>query len=93
MQNRTIGNDFERTRRQRDVIIAVTNKILKEKTPTEMYDIVDYAFGLIKTNIPATDLVSYAASVLGKTEHQNPECPLYGCVSVRALQRDVHHYL
>lgn len=65
MQNRTIGNDFERTRRQRDVIIAVTNKILKEKTPTEMYDIVDYAFGLIKTNIPATDLVSYAASVLG----------------------------
>ena len=65
MQNRTIGSDFERTRRQRDVITAVVRKILGEKSAAEIYDIVDYAFGLIKTNIPATDLVSYAASVLG----------------------------
>ena len=65
MRNRTIGSDFERTRRQRDVVIAVVNKILNEKSTTEIYDIVDYMFSLIKTNISAKDLLSYATSVLG----------------------------
>ncbi len=65
LRNREIGSDFERTRRQRDVITAVVNKILNEKSTTEIYGIVDYLFSLIKTNISATDLLSYATSVLG----------------------------
>ncbi len=65
MRNRDVGTDFERTRRQRDVIKAVVDKIIGGKSAAEIYDIVDYTFGLIKTNIPATDLIGYAASVLG----------------------------
>jgi anionic cell wall polymer biosynthesis LytR-Cps2A-Psr (LCP) family protein len=65
MRNRTIGSDFERTRRQRDVIVALVDKILNEKTTTEIYDIADYMFSLIKTNISAKDLLAYATSILG----------------------------
>ena len=43
----------------------MVNKILNEKSTTEIYDIVDYMFSLIKTNISAKDLLSYATSVLG----------------------------
>ncbi|MBQ7923004.1 MAG: LCP family protein [Clostridia bacterium] len=65
MRNREIGNDFERTRRQRDTITAIINQILKNKSATEIYDIVDHSFTLIKTNISATDLVGLTTSVLG----------------------------
>ncbi|MBR4960306.1 MAG: LCP family protein [Clostridia bacterium] len=64
MRNREIGNDFERTRRQRDTITAIITQILKNKSATEIYDIVDYSFSLIKTNISATELVGLATSVL-----------------------------
>ena len=65
MRNRTIGSDFARTQRQRDTIVAVMTKILTQKSLTEIYDIVDYAFGLVKTNMSAKTLASHAASLLG----------------------------
>jgi len=65
MRNRTIGNDFGRTQRQRDTIMAMIQQILTNKTAAEIYDIVDYSFSLIKTNISATDLVGLATSVVG----------------------------
>ena len=65
MRNRTIGNDFGRTERQRDTITAVIRQIASKNSLNELYDIVDYAFTLVKTNISASDLVSLAASVLG----------------------------
>lgn len=64
MRNRAIGNDFGRTQRQRDTVTAIIKQVLTQKSVTEIYDIVDYSFSLIKTNISATDLVSLAASVL-----------------------------
>ena len=64
MRNRTIGSDFGRTQRQRDTITAVIKQIASKKSLNELYDIVDYSFGLVKTNISATDLLSLAASVL-----------------------------
>lgn len=64
MRNRSIGNDFGRTKRQRDTITAVANKIINEKSLTDIYDITNYAFSLIKTNISATSLISLATSVL-----------------------------
>ncbi|MBQ7012187.1 MAG: LCP family protein [Clostridia bacterium] len=66
MRNRTIGSDFERTRRQRDVMTAVVQSVFKERSLTEIYGIVDYTFSLVKTNIPATTLASLAASVAGQ---------------------------
>ncbi len=71
LQNRTVGSDFDRTRRQRETIEAVCNQILQNKSATEIYDIVNYTFGLIKTNISATDLISYATSVLGNMSKLN----------------------
>ena len=64
MRNRTIGSDFGRTQRQRETITAVIKQIASKKSLNELYDIVDYSFGLVKTNISATDLLSLAASVL-----------------------------
>ncbi|MGN1346250.1 MAG: LCP family protein [Eubacteriales bacterium] len=66
MRNRTIGNDFGRTQRQRDTITAVIRQILSQKSLTDLYNIVDYSFSLIKTNISASSLVSLAASVLSQ---------------------------
>lgn len=69
MRNRAIGNDFGRTQRQRDTITAVINQVITQKSVTEIYDIVNYTFSLIKTNISATDLVSLAASVLANASN------------------------
>ena len=76
MRNRSIGSDFERTRRQRDVIFALFNKIITEKSITEIYDLIDYTFGIVKTNISFSELTSLATSVIGnlskvKIENQN----------------------
>ena len=64
-RNRSVDNDFGRTERQREVIVAVCNKIIAEKSITEIFDITQYAMRMIKTNIPATTLTSLAVSVLG----------------------------
>lgn len=65
MRNRSSDNDFGRTERQREVIVAVLNKILSEKSLTEILDITKYAMGMVKTNISATALISLATSVVG----------------------------
>lgn len=73
MRNRTIGSDFGRTQRQRDTIVAIMNQIMNNKSATEIYDIFDYSFDLVKTNISATDLISLATSVLTKSSQLNVE--------------------
>lgn len=65
MRNRDIGSDFERTRRQRDAIMAIIDKLLTEKSLAELYEIVNYSFGLVKTNIPLSSLTSLVTSVIG----------------------------
>lgn len=64
MRNRSSDNDFGRTERQREVIVAVLNKILSEKSLTEILDITKYAMGMVKTNISATTLTSLATSIV-----------------------------
>lgn len=65
MRNRAIGNDFGRTERQREVIVAVFRKILSENSLPELLDITQYALKMVRTNIPATTLTSLVASVAG----------------------------
>ena len=65
MRNRSSDNDFGRTGRQQEVIIAVFHKILSEKSLSEILDITKYAMGMVKTNISVTTLTSLAASVVG----------------------------
>ena len=64
MRNRSSNSDFGRTERQREVIVAVLNKILSEKSLTEILDITKYAMGMVKTNISATTLTSLATSIV-----------------------------
>ena len=62
MRNRAIGYDFGRTSRQRDVLTAVIRQIMS-KPITEIYEVLNYSFSLVKTNIPLTSLTSLALSV------------------------------
>ncbi|MBR5679316.1 MAG: LCP family protein, partial [Clostridia bacterium] len=61
-RNRAIGYDFGRTSPQRDVLTAVIRQIMS-KPITEIYEILNYSFSLVKTNISLTSLTSLALSV------------------------------
>lgn len=63
MRIRKIDSDFKRTARQRNVIETLAKKILKEKSLPEIYDLTDFAFGLVKTNISLTELTSVISSI------------------------------
>ena len=64
MRNRSSDSDFGRTERQREVIVAVFNKIIYGKSLTEILDITKYAMGMVRTNISAATLTSLAASIV-----------------------------
>lgn len=63
MRTRKVDNDFGRTARQRKVIESLANKIISEKSIPEIYELTDYAFKLVKTNISITELTGVVASV------------------------------
>ncbi|MBE6771524.1 MAG: LytR family transcriptional regulator [Ruminococcaceae bacterium] len=63
MRTRKIDSDFVRSERQREVIVALANKIVNEKTIPEIYNLADYAFKLVKTNISLTDMMPVLTSV------------------------------
>ena len=64
MRTRKVDNDFGRTERQRKVIEIVAAKIINEKSIPEMYELADFAFKLIKTNIPLTDIMGVIPSIV-----------------------------
>lgn len=63
MRTRKVDNDFGRTARQRKVIESLAAKILNEKSLPEIYDLTDYAFKLVKTNISLSELTGVITSV------------------------------
>lgn len=66
MRIRKIDSDFYRAGRQRKVIELVANKIIKEKSIPEIYDLTEYAFSLVKTNISFGELSSVIGSIATK---------------------------
>lgn len=66
MRIRKIDSDFSRTERQRKVIETLARQIITEKSVSEIYDLTDFAFGLVKTNISLTELTSVIGSVATK---------------------------
>ena len=66
MRIRKIDSDFKRTERQRKVIETLASTIIKEKSLSEIYELTDFGFGLIKTNISLTELTSVVTSVVTK---------------------------
>ncbi len=63
MRIRKIDSDFKRTERQRKVIETLARKIISEKSLSEIYDLTNFAFGLVKTNISLTELTSVIGNV------------------------------
>ncbi|MBO7359644.1 MAG: LCP family protein [Clostridia bacterium] len=59
----TIGADFDRTQRQRNVLMALYRKLMAEKKLSEILDIIESGFAYVRTNIPLNDLFSLATSV------------------------------
>ena len=69
LSNRSSDNDFGWTRRQRDVVIAIAQKLLKEKSLTEILAITEKVAGIVNTNIDMTTLVSLATSVVAQKDN------------------------
>ena len=63
MRIRKIDSDFKRTERQRNVIETLAKKIVKEKSLSEIYDLTNFAFGLVKTNISLSELTTVIGNV------------------------------
>lgn len=63
MRIRKIDSDFNRTARQRNVIETLAKKIVREKSLSEIYDLTNFAFGLVKTNISLSELTSVIGNV------------------------------
>ena len=66
MRIRKIDSDFYRAGRQRKVIELVANKIVKEKSIAEIYELTEFAFSLVKTNISFGELSSVIGSIAAK---------------------------
>lgn len=71
-RNRTLGNDFERTRRQRNVIYGIYQKIMADKNPANLLPLVNFSMGQVQTNMGVTDIYNLAKEVLG-TDNLNTQ--------------------
>ena len=63
-RNRALGSDFERTRRQRDILIAIYKKVTSTMSLSEVTELISTVIKMVATNLPLTDLVSLAADVM-----------------------------
>lgn len=63
-RNRTIGSDFERTRRQRSVMYGVYRKVVSEKDPAAIMSLITYCMDYVKTNMTVTEIYDLAMEVL-----------------------------
>lgn len=63
-RNRTLGSDFERTRRQRSVMYGVYRKIMSEKDPTLLLPLINYCMNYVKTNLSVGEIYDVAKDVL-----------------------------
>lgn len=70
-RNRTIGNDFYREERQRDVITAVMNKVSKMSL-TQIWGLSDSILSEVKTNLDITECMGILTSALShSSEYMN----------------------
>lgn len=70
-RNRTIGNDFYREERQRDVITAVMNKVSKMSL-TQIWGLSDSILSEVKTNLDITECMGLLTSALSNSsEYMN----------------------
>jgi len=62
------GGDFERTRRQRDIMLAVFKKIMSARDAQTISEFVDYAMKNVKTNMQPGKIFSLALAILNNPD-------------------------
>lgn len=67
-RNRSLDNDFGRTRRQRDVLYGIYNKVVQKKDPATLMSLINYCMTQVSTNMSVTDIYGMATDVLN-AEH------------------------
>lgn len=63
-RNRTIGDDFGRTRRQRSVMNGIYQKIIETKDPKDLLSLIEYCLTQVKTNMDVSTIYEMALKVL-----------------------------
>lgn len=63
-RNRTLGSDFERTRRQRSVMYGIYRKIMQEKDPADLLPLINFCMEQVKTNMSVSEIYALAKDVL-----------------------------
>lgn len=63
-RNRTLGSDFERTRRQRSVMYGIYRKIMSEKNISALLPLINYCVTQVETNMSVTEIYDMAKEVL-----------------------------
>lgn len=63
-RNRSLDNDFGRTRRQRSVLYGIYNKVRENKDPQAIMSLITYCMGEVSTNMSVTELYDIAMDVL-----------------------------
>ena len=63
-RNRTLGSDFERSRRQRSVMYGVYKKIMEERDPADVMELIKFCTTQVKTNLTVKELYTLAMEVL-----------------------------
>ena len=63
-RNRTLGSDFERTRRQRSVMYGIYRQIMAEKDASAILPLIKYCMNHVKTNMSVTEIYDLAKQVL-----------------------------
>ena len=64
MRNRAVGNDFGRTTRQRQVIMALYRQIVSSRDLTQIYSLIREGFKLVRTNMKLNEILDMATSVV-----------------------------
>lgn len=63
-RNRTLGTDFERTRRQRNVMYGIYKKIMSNKDPAGLLPLINYCMTQVETNLTVEEIYEWAQIVL-----------------------------
>lgn len=64
-RNRSLDNDFGRTRRQRDVMFAVYQKVMQTKDPAALLSIIKYCLTQVKTNMKIKAIYDMSMKIVG----------------------------
>lgn len=90
-RNRALGSDFERTRRQRDILMAIFNRVTSSMTLTEVTTLAKSALQMVTTNLPTATILSLAKDVMtnsGDITFNNARLPFNGAYEGVMLVKD-----